>query len=204
MPTNAMGRDPQRPGNNGGNIGGRGSNADKDRAAYGGMVRGTTDLAGERQRLRALGATTITPKYGWDQAQISDFGITGGLMNAFKGVMAGNTYDGRMPQGLQGGYAADPAQRALQAPGLLGQPGQNPFNPIQYNAVVRGGLYGGGTNTAKLQQLAQGGPVAPQPMPQQPQAPAPTPLTPQTYGPKSLSTPGLLPYGVNTPAYRYF
>lgn len=81
---------------------------------------GDSNLAAERQRLRAMGATTITPKYGWDQARLSDFGITGGLMNAFNGLYAGNTYEGRTPQGLRGGYARDGGPKWTQMGGLYG------------------------------------------------------------------------------------
>lgn len=45
----------------------------------------------------------ITPNYSWDQAQISDFGITGGLMNLGRGILAGNTYAGRQPLGFGSG-----------------------------------------------------------------------------------------------------
>lgn len=97
MPTNAMGRDSQRPGNTGASSGGRGTNADKDRAARASMGAA---MAGRDRPQRTAHTDFITPKYNWDQAQISDFGITGGLMNAIGGVMAGNTYAGRTPIGF--------------------------------------------------------------------------------------------------------
>lgn len=78
------------------------------RDGLGGSGRGGDhNFAAERARLRAAGADTITPKYSWDQARISDFGITGGLMNGLRGILNSNTYAGRMPQGLQAGYSAD-------------------------------------------------------------------------------------------------
>lgn len=154
MPTNAMGREAANPGKG---TGGRtGTNAAKDRAAVGGMLRGTSDLAAERSRLRGLGADFITPKYSWDQARISDFGITGGLMNGLRGILNSNTYAGRMPQGLRAAFSSDgnrggrpmrsvlpPAPMALppgpQAPPVLPKPIQ--MGPSNLN-VPGGFAYG--------------------------------------------------------------
>lgn len=123
MPTNAMGREAANPGKG---TGGRtGTNAAKDRAAVGGMLRGTSDLAAERSRLRGLGADFITPKYSWDQAQLSDFGIGGGLRNALRGLIADNTYTGRMPQGLRARYSVDGNRRGRPIQSL--QPPQQPI-----------------------------------------------------------------------------
>lgn len=153
---------------------------------------GDHNFAADRARMRAAGATTITPKYGWDQAQISDFGITGGLLNMGRGILAGNTYDGRTPQGLVGGYANDPAQRAMQAMFMGQQPGQSP--------TARSGLYGGagGVNSPYGQQMfmPRSKPAAP---------PVAQPKTPQMgYAPgSSIGTGGK--YGISQfrPGYDF-
>lgn len=183
-----MGRDRDRPGNTGASSGGAGSNADKDRRAASGMSRGTTDLAGERQRMRAMGADTITPKYGWDQARMSDFGITGGVMNALKGIYDGNTYSGRMPQGLRAGFSGDPTNRAAQMMPDLSDaelaryfPHNYPFDRLKQNL----GLLVAAPSAA---------------------APEPQGLrwNPRSYQPTAISVPGGMNYSTQFDPWKYF
>lgn len=76
-----------------GGMGGQSGNRGSDKAGR--------DVAAKRP-VRA-DQNFITPNYSWDQAQISDFGITGGLMNLGRGILAGNTYAGRQPLGFGSG-----------------------------------------------------------------------------------------------------
>lgn len=57
------------------------------------------DVARSRPQ-RTAHTDFITPKYGFDQAGLRDFSIMGGLSNMLGGILAGNTYAGRMPQGF--------------------------------------------------------------------------------------------------------
>jgi hypothetical protein len=182
MPTNAMGRDSQRPGNNGQTAGGRGTNADKDRAARASM--GAAMAGAGRPDRNALNLDTITPNYSWDDAQISDFGISGGIMNALKGIAAGNTYAGRTPLGFTGGKA--------MGNGGLGEK----YNPL------RQGQFPAGWPIDRIQKALGTTPPAPMQLPPGPMAPPK--LNPFQMGPQNLSVPGGSSYGVNIPGFSYF
>lgn len=179
--------------------GGRGSS---------GVQGGRNDaLASERSRLRAMGVDTITPKYSWDDASMSDFSIVGGgLRGLFDTIQSGNTYAGRTPQGLQGGYSSDGGAKGLQyRPGV--EPGSAQYwmslgvDPYMAQQWASGRMMGG-TTPVRMQELEakarqQSRPAAPQ----QPQG-----LTwkPQTWGPTQINVPGAYDYGVNLDSWKYF
>jgi hypothetical protein len=73
-------------------------------------------MAGAGRPQRTANTDFITPKYSWDQAQLSDFGITGALMNAFNGLYKGNTYAGRTPLGFTSGQLGGPGGGAKFTP----------------------------------------------------------------------------------------
>lgn len=98
-------------------------------------------------------------------------GMIAGAAMDITGVRPG--YSGYQGQVSTPGFA-DPTNRALQANGPMGYGGAaaQMFNPIQQNAVLRGGMYQGGTNALKFAKMngQVGGQMF---MPQQPQQQAP-------------------------------
>lgn len=64
---------------------------------------------------------TVTPKYGWGDASMSDFGIVGGLSNMVGGILNGNTYSGRTPQGFASSQQRDLGALGAGAQGNTGQ-----------------------------------------------------------------------------------
>lgn len=166
--------------------------------ARGGGFGGNSGAQGRPER--TMHTNTITPKYGWDQAQLSDFGISGGLMNAVRGIVAGNTYAGRTPQGFSNhNVRAGGSGPMSYGGGNQGLP--STINPLMQK-LMGAGLYRGGTNQNKIAQ-AQSNPVplptqAPKPVQQGPS------YTPFTMGSKYLSAnaPGLAEYGVYSPFFQ--
>lgn len=161
-------------------------------ARAGGGFTGGKIAEGRPSRSSTTG--TITPKYGWDQARMSDFGILGGVGNMFSGIMAGNTYAGRTPQGFVGSRQRD---LGAMGPGAVGNTGgKSMFMP------------GGMDRMEMMQQMAA------QRSRQQHAAKknAMTAVTPALAQPKPMSsapsmfmgTGGKFGYGLQRPGYQFY
>ncbi len=155
-----------------------------------------------------------SPSYEASLGNIARMGMSlapgGGLISGVGAALSGNFGPGSGGYTGYGGMVGTPGSydstnRALQGQGMQGGGGygQNLFNPIQYNAVVRGGMYQGGGNQQKLAQLGQGQMFMPQPQqaPQAPQMPVQQPMASQPG--KMLSTGGQ--YGISQfrPGYDF-
>lgn len=140
-----------------------------------------------------------TPNYGWQDAQLSDFGIMGALGNMIGGVYSGNVYAGRTPTGFTTGQSRD---LGALGPSAQGNTGGKSYGG-NYGSNQFPGSSGRSAAGIGLQQwnrmLAA----------QQPK-PAPAPYQPTYRPPVTLDTkylsanaPGLAEYGSYTPFYRW-
>lgn len=164
---------------------GRRSAADRDRSYGGGYNSAGRSIGSDRPDRNALNLDFVTPKYGWGDANLSDFSIIGGgLRGLFDTIASGNTYAGRTPTGFVGGKASDGGPKAMSQQGI------DPGVPGMYQNLARRML--------KLDQ-----PMTSQ-APSAPMAPAPTLPGPMQMGAQWLGVPGGSGYGVQIPSYSFF
>ncbi len=171
----------------------------RDRSYGGGYNSSGRSIGSDRPDRNRLNLDTITPKYGWDDARLSDFSILGGgIKSIFDTIASGDTYAGRTPAGFVGKATRDNGGKD-QDPYMGQVPGIDPM----MLRMIQNGLYGGGSNQLKIQQAQRnpGAPIAP--ISQGPMAPPPPIAPPMMFAPKQLSVPGGAAYGVMTPGYTY-
>ena len=158
--------------------------------AGGGFTGGR--IADSRPDRNRMNLNTVTPRYGWGDAQFSDFGIMGGLSNMMGGILAGNTYAGRTPTGWASSGTRDNQNRAGSYAQMAQQMGGSP--------TWRSGLYGGagGVNAPRPAMTQQPRPAAPAQAQAAPQAPF------STIPAAMLNIPGPSNYRIKLPSYGYF